>query len=360
MSHENNNDSIIDEVIDDFSDMELDELDADNNNFNNNNDDFNFENFDNFDNEEEPVQSEISKQNEKIDLKANKKKLKEERERQKREVKAAKEAKAAKNSKKADKKKFAIIALIAVALIAICLNLFKGGTVNSNLHVKLADNTPKKETKTENSESTAKNNVGDSTESDKDSSENVLNISDSYSIPMVINTKTENDSAYTDHKTNININYNDVVIGFDDVQKYVDEYNNKNSSKISLGKKKDFNSKSEYNIVMYRLALEVPKDFPTNDVKHGYTGLSPKIDFSIKGGKIEDTLIVDNTAYDIPDITSMSDSVSNITVGNTYELNYIVAMPRGLSSKDYKITFDYSDGKVSKTIQLQTADIKKK
>lgn len=251
---------------------------------------------------------------------------------------------------KAAQKLIKIIALVAIVLcvgvVAIKLNAPK----NADLHLIIADNQVNQQQKPVESASTDitdNSNTNDSSEDDDNTSKIQtvdLALKDKYDIEFKVNTKLESDAEYTDHDAKITISYDNVVIGFDEVKKYVDKYNENGVNIVNIGDKKTFEKNSaNAEMVMYELTVSVPKDFPTNDVDHGYTGIKPKFTFDVEGTEDKNTLITKRFEFATPKFTSISDNTDTITVGNEYKLRYIAAMPKGLTKEHYKIKFKYSD-----------------
>ena len=261
-----------------------------------------------------------------------------------------------------------IIAFVVIALVlVIVLNLPK----NTDKHITLATNTPVISNDTEVDNSVEVSPVGDSTaDKDKDnntevvdntqneSSATVLTLNNPMKIGVVVNTKLEGDTEYTDHESYLKIEYSNFVSGYDNVKVYLDEYNETATNKINLPDKDAFYESSVGNdLVMYEITVTVPDDFPTNDAKHGFTGLNPEFSFEIKGTEKEDALITKLYEFAIPSVYYIGSDTSAVTIGNTYTLRYMTTMPMELKAEGYKLTFIYSNDGKSERYGLQSLDI---
>lgn len=259
-----------------------------------------------------------------------------------------------------------IVAVVALVLVVV-LNLPK----NTDKHITLATNTPVISDNTEVDNNIEVSTVGDSTANkDKDnntevvdntqneSSATVLTLNNPMKIGVVVNTKLEGDTEYTDHESYLKIEYSNFVSGYDNVKVYLDEYNETATNKINLPDKDTFYESSVGNdLVMYEITVTVPDDFPTNDAKHGFTGLNPEFGFEIKGTEKEDALITKLYEFAIPSVYYIGSDTSEFTIGSTYTLRYMTTMPMELKANGYKLTFVYSNDGKSERYGLQSLDI---
>lgn len=253
---------------------------------------------------------------------------------------------------------FIVLGVIAVVVI-IAIALIMNRTRNGDKHIIIADNTQRVEN-TEVSKTVDGIVVGDnSTESTESTDTGVIKLKKPMKIALTVNTKTEGETEYSDHETYIEVEYSDFVAGYDNVKKYLDEYNEDSTNKINLPDKEEFYNTSKGNdLVMYEVKVTVPKDFPTNDEKHGYTGLKPKFTLGIKGTEKEDVLITKLYEFAIPTIYNIGDDTTqDFTIGQTYTLRYMVTMPTELSKDDYKLTLNYSNDDTNNNYTLESVDI---
>lgn len=256
---------------------------------------------------------------------------------------------------------FIVLGVLAVAVI-IAIALFMNRTKNANKHIIIADNTQRVEN-TEVSKTVDGIVVGDnsteSTESTESTDVGVIKLKKPMKIALTVNTKTAGETEYSDHETYIEVEYTDFVAGYDKVKKYLDEYNENSTNKINLPDKEEFYSSSKGNdLVMYEVKVTVPKDFPTNDEKHGYTGLKPKFTLGIKGTEKENALITKLYEFAIPTVYNIGDDTTqDFTIGQTYTLRYMVTMPTELSKDGYKLTLNYSNEDTNNNYTLESVDI---
>lgn len=262
-----------------------------------------------------------------------------------------------------------IIPTIAIVVITLVLVIVLNLPKNTDKHITIATNAPVISNDTEVGNSIEISPVGDST-ADKDnntevadntqneSSATVLTLNNPMKIGVVVNTKLEGDTEYTDHESYLKIEYSNFVAGYDNVKVYLDEYNETATNKINLPDKDAFYESSVGNdLVMYEVTITVPDDFPTNDAKHGFTGLNPEFSFEIKGAEKEDALITKLYEFAIPSVYYIGSDTSEFTIGNTYTLRYMTTMPMELKAEGYKLTFIYSNDGKSERYGLQSLDI---
>lgn len=305
--------------------------------------------------------------------KKNAKQAKKDAEEAKKKAKQAKKQKQ-KETKKAEKKKknkfvtllkvvFTIIVIFAVAIKVLSMN----GIKNADKHITVADSAPISTESTETFGSLDANDsdVENTTESSNSevvsngaSDGTLIELNKPVNVAVTVNTKLEGETEYTDHTGYLNFEYSNFISGYDNVSKYVDEYNENSTNKINLPSKEDMkNSSVESTLVMYEVKVTVPDDFPTNDVKHGFTGLKPTFMFNILGTESGDKLVHENYEFEIPEAYFIGDDTSEFIIGNTYTLRYMATMPVGLTSDEYNIELTYTNNDETDTYKLQSVDI---
>lgn len=306
--------------------------------------------------------------------------------------KKVKTANTGEQQKKSKAKLLLVIPIIVIAVVGLLLVLKLNAPKNADKHVTLAvnkgvsnntsgnnegtqvaDNTATNSTDTnttvsdnteENSNNTDENST--STESpdkndpaaEDNSEENIVALNEPGKMKVIVNTKLEGETEYTDHEAFLEFEYSNFVAGYDNVKTYLDEYNATATNKINLPKKDKFYKSSVGNdLVMYEITISVPEDFPTNDVKHGFTGISPECKLEITGTEKEDTLITKLYEFKIPTVYYIGNDITSFTIGSTYKLRYMTTMPMELTADDYKLSFTFIDNKEGKQYRLQSMDI---
>ena len=251
------------------------------------------------------------------------------------------------------------VAVVVLGIVGVVvLNLPK----NTDKHVILANNTPVVEEVADSSVGGATVVEDSAANNDKEQSQDigmtVLELNKPMKIGVVVNTKIEGDTEYTDHQSYLKIEYSNFVSGYDNVKTYLYEYNVEATNKIKLPDKEDFYTSSVGNdLVMYEVNVSVPEDFPTNDSKHKYTGLKPEFRVEIKGTEKEDALITDLYEFAIPSIYFIGEDTSNFLIGETYTLRYMTIMPMELSADGYNMYIIYTNDGKSERYGLQSLDI---
>ena len=202
-------------------------------------------------------------------------------------------------------------------------------------------------------------NAGMSTEVDiENPNGKLLSSGNTVKIPVKINTKLDGDTVYKDYSTYVSIKYNQIVLGYDEVKKHVNDYNSTASSKINLPDKEAFyNSETPSELMLIDLTFSVPSDFPSSDMEHKYVGINPSISIKIKGTEQEDKISTDNYVYALPEFKSMCDDITTLHVGEEYSLKYIAVFPKGVSKDLYTINITYTEGSNKYTLVLENLDI---
>lgn len=254
----------------------------------------------------------------------------------------------------------AIVVVVAAIAGIVVLNMPK----NTDKHVTLANNTPAIETPADDNIAGGIVVGENTTDKEEDNEQNtgmtVLKLNEPMKIGVVVNTKLEGDTEYTDHQSYLKVEYSNFVSGYDNVKAYLDEYNETSTNKINLPGKEDFYASSVGNdLVMYEVTVSVPDDFPTNDKKHGYTGLNPEFKFEIKGTEKEDALITRLYEFAIPSVYFIGSDTSSFTIGSTYTLRYMTTMPMDLKADGYELFFLYINDSVTQRYGLASVDIPK-
>lgn len=250
-----------------------------------------------------------------------------------------------------------IMLLIAGVVVALVMNR----TRNMNKHVTLATGIPSVNEAIKNEEDNTSEEdtvIKEDTDIKESKDMTVFELNKPMNIAVTVNTKIEGDTEYTDHETYLQVEYSEFVSGYDSVKTYLDEYNETSTNRITLPDKETFYASSVDNdLVMYEVTVTVPEDFPTNDAKHGYTGLEPEFELEIKGTEKEDALITKMYEFDIPSVYYIGSDTSDFTIGSTYKLRYMTTMPMDLKSDDYKLYFIYKNNGISERYGLQAIDI---
>lgn len=206
-------------------------------------------------------------------------------------------------------------------------------------------------------------------EARKSSEDNPLALNEYTDIDLIINTKTATDKTYTDHETKIYIKLSNVVCGFDDVAKYIEDYNNKvkEYAKINKGtqlkvinvpdKNKYYEQSAGTEIVMYEFEVLYPSDYPTN-ASEGKVYRIPKCSLDVFGtvdeididNLEEDTskyIVVDDTVYNVSNITDISmilnskSKEAQFNVGEPLYFRFITSVPIGASKDVYGMKLNF-------------------
>lgn len=297
--------------------------------------------------------------------KTKQKKQKPDKKQKKTKTKKQKAPKKEQKPKKKKSKASKVLKLILVLVIAV--GGFIGysrinGVKNADKHVTIADNTVQNSGTEVADNDILRTDVSDSSNNTENTEtptdDGVIKLNKPMRIALTVNTKLAGESEYSDHDAYIDVKYSNVVMGYDNVKEYLDEYNESATNRINLPDKDSFYKSSEGNdLVMYEVQITVPDDFPTNDAKHGYTGLEPEFSLSISGTEKEDALITKLYEFAIPKIYNIGDSTDEFLIGNTYNLRYMVTMPLGLTSDGYKLTLNYSNAGNTTPYTLESVDI---
>lgn len=211
-------------------------------------------------------------------------------------------------------------------------------------------------TPTESSESLIKDTETVAVETTKvDTDKVVMKSGENIDIPVTVNVKLDGDEAFTDHDDRVQLKLSSTITGYDNVIKYIDEYNEGKTTIVSLPNKEDFYANSEGNeLTMFEFEIAVPNDFIKQAEDSKDTYLKPSANLAIEGIEQEDKLITDRVVYKVPNVTDITtDNLENLQIGEKYKIKFITTLPSeansdiykmvlnlNISDKDNKITFE--------------------
>ena len=252
------------------------------------------------------------------------------------------------------------IALSVVVTISLSLNLLK----SSNQHITIADKPPEIIEEQTSNDSNKENTSKENNEEIKETStKEILSIGDKATVGLTVNTKIKEngDTSYRDYSTYINLAVNKVVVGYDKVIRYVDEYNNSSDNVVQLDNKEEFyKNYPDYELVMVNSSLSIPENFPTQDTEKGTTTLKPELSLTLQGTDKDnkDKIITDKYEYKIPKATSITLENDKYSIGSKYEYNWILILPKNITKDTYNIKLKYEDNNgTNKTYSYSGVDI---
>lgn len=193
------------------------------------------------------------------------------------------------------------------------------------------------------------------------SESNPLDIGEYSSFDLIVNTKAEGDTQYTDKEAKVYVRMSNVVSGYDEASKYIEQYNDTNlqNKKITLPSSDDYYSLSNSTeMVMLEFELLYPDDFPTS-ASGGVVYRIPNASISVYGTLDEidsdeitqqegynphDYIVVDDVIYKISKLTDISvyelNTDKGIKVGEPIYFRYIISLPVGATSDVYAMKLD--------------------
>lgn len=264
--------------------------------------------------------------------------------------------------------KTVIIIILSILFIGVTSIVALQALNSSNQHIKTVDtpiveitDTPTEqetEGKTEIIETEQETEIIETSTKDK------LNIGDKITTKTVVNTKIKEngDTEYRDYDTYINITLDAIEVGYDNIIKYVNSYNEVSDNIIQLDDKDNFyKNYADYELVMYSVKLSIPKSFPTQDLEKGKTVLKPELNLYLQGKDKENKnkIITDKYEYKIPETTNITNTHTEFIINNEYEYKWIAILPKGINGDTYNIKINYKDNNnINKTYTYLGKEIK--
>lgn len=266
------------------------------------------------------------------------------------------------------------IAVVAVVVIAVVL---KAVSVSNSKHIVVENNTTEPTTASEvhenqnetegtnsdTGETEVEAEAGSEIESEASSQFTVPDAvaiipganptmsSDKYGcINTIVNTKTADDKAFTDHETKLYVGLSGTTVGYDETSQVILQYNSGNSENkvIQLPTKDDYYLQSNgTELVSYTVEVLFPEDYPTNG-SEGYIYKFPEVSMTLKGttkeidnDDLEESpdkyIVVGDMIYGISKITELKDVPERISVGNKLEYKFITSVPANADKSNYEI-----------------------
>ena len=167
------------------------------------------------------------------------------------------------------------------------------------------------------------------------------NINEYHKVDVVVNTKLSGTSYYKDYESSYYYGLTEVISGYDEVIKYVEEYNKTGKKKVDIPEKERFNE--QLTLVLMEVALKYPGDYPT------YLGENkvykiPNIELSLTGTYKDNTdtdysnmIVIDNSTFKINEAISITDEPEELNISNGIRFKYIITLPINTKEEDYII-----------------------
>jgi flagellar basal body-associated protein FliL len=177
-----------------------------------------------------------------------------------------------------------------------------------------------------------------------------LNINEYKALSVVVNTKTANDTSYTDHDTEVYVGLTNVVTGYSNVNEYLQHYNDNSDAIINLPSESEFYEEAAgQELVAFVFEVEYPNNYPTN-ASDGFIYNQPELILSINGTNEEiendditdsplNYIVLEDEFYKINDIQDISvkEYTDRFTVNDTLTYVFMTTLPYGANKDNYEL-----------------------
>lgn len=204
--------------------------------------------------------------------------------------------------------------------------------------------------------------------------ENPAKLGQSQTVDTVVNTKTANEETLSDHNGQFVVTYKAFETDYDKIASYIDKYNETSANIITLPSKEAYSSNGITPVIV-EVDVTYPNEFPTYNsegevfaipsVKLETNGLHQAIleekantDELVNG--LDKYVVVNGTVYDISSVTGLNDTndkMEQAELNKSYTYYFLVSMPYGIKSTDYRFNVYISVGDMTTYIYLAGQDV---
>ena len=257
------------------------------------------------------------------------------------------------NTKKEKNKKIVIGAAIgAGVLLAASLGLFIFNKVNADTTlpfktINVEEYKNKEQVAEENNNDTLNIEIIDNSDLS-----NPAKINQYHKINTIVNTKLEGTKEYKDYESCYYVGLSRVESGYDEVIKYINEYNESGEKQVDIPSKEQF--ESQYvgmTLVMFETEIKYPSDYPTN-LGENKVHRVPNLSLSLTGTYKDDTntdysnmIVVDKATFSINEAISITDKPKSLDITEENKFRYIMIMPIGAEESGYVININCDEHK---------------
>lgn len=306
------------------------------------------------------------------------------------------------NAPKAKKKKsvgktigliVGIVVVIVIALVVVLkvlsksnytLNLVDAGTIVEQQPV-FADGTTKVDyNDTESGSAESSNTTSETTDTNvislddfdivASTPENPAKLGQSQTVDTVVNTKTANEETLSDHNGQFVVTYKAFENDYDKVASYIDKYNETSTNIITLPSKEAYSSNGITPVIV-EVDVTYPNEFPTYN-SDGEVFAIPSVKLETNGlhqalleekantdelvNGLDKYVVVNDTVYDISSVTGLNDTndkMEQAELNKPYTYYFLVSMPYGIKSTDYRFNVYISVGDMTTYVYLAGQDV---
>ena len=141
-----------------------------------------------------------------------------------------------------------------------------------------------------------------------------MNVGEYYIKNLVANIQETEGAPYKNIDTEYYYGLSEVISGYDNVSKYVDEYNKTASKKIKIGNKEDI--ANDLSLAMFTINVEFPSTFPSNLGDNMFRDV-PDISVRLIGNPVKNSESTDTNSSESKESNSETESV--VTVDSNEE-----------------------------------------
>lgn len=310
------------------------------------------------------------------------------------------------NAPKAKKKKsvvktigiiVGVVVVIVVALVVVLkilskgnytLNLVDAGTIVEQQPV-FADGTTKVDYNDTTTTESGSGENSDTTSETTDSSivslddfdivastpENPAKVGQSQTVDTVVNTKIANEETLSDHNGQFVVTYKAFETDYDKVASYIEKYNETSNNIITLPSKEAYSSNGITPVIV-EVDVIYPNEFPTYN-SEGEVFAIPSVKLETYGlhqalleekantdelvNGLDKYVVVNDMIYDISSVAGLNDEndkMEQAELNKPYTYYFLVSMPYGIKSTDYRFNVYISVGDMTTYIYLAGQDVK--
>lgn len=183
---------------------------------------------------------------------------------------------------------------------------------------------------------------------------------------ITVNAKVDGSESYENYDTAMYVGMTNVAIGYDNVKSFIDDYNSKSSTKMTVDESK---FDDDITLVAIEADLQFREDYPVNLGSDKVYDL-PTLDISLTGTYVNendeqdysDYLVVEENgemvAYNMPSVTNLYIAPESVSCTEGYKYVWIAQLPKGLLGSNYNINMNINYKNDEQTVVYSGKDVK--
>ena len=253
--------------------------------------------------------------------------------------------------KEIEQKKFNIVPLIIgivviIIIVIIAVFVIKNATKDNNKHITTIDlneelakvNQQYEDSYKAKEEANHLEEITLAEAKENGVAENIYKKNEDFQINYSVNTKLENDTEYKDYETYLNVSFDNIYQGYDNVISYITEYNKASDTVVEIGNKNDFYTNYYGNeIVLFEFNVEYDENIASAS---GKIYNIPTMDVEIISTAEDDNagkIVVGEYAFNTPSVIPLTVVPTEINVGDTVTYRFVAILPSNASADSYNL-----------------------